>query len=318
MRKYIFILLVLCASTLTNAQLTKVLQLDGFYYPSLFGTYSCGISGNPCISVSSKQYLNGQYISNQYMDYSVQNLINNCFLYEIHIDANNTGHIEKYDENYSLIKDDIIVTNIPQYDNYFITKNSSSMTTTMYITSKVFNDDDNYEILLLYTLDDNDATASMSYQEKCSIQHRLILVDKNGSILHDFGMAFNFVINTCLISYNGKWFWVLNKDIYNLETSQTEYKTEIYQISKQSPQGLTQVSAQHMPAYPNPTSSQLNIPIGAQNGMCQVNIYDMNGHLIETKMGNDNGEVVNVNVSNYPAGNYIYQNGSNAGQFIKQ
>lgn len=225
--------------------------------------------------------------------------------------------LKKYNESYSLINDNIVITNIPQYDNYLITENSLSATPA-YITSKVFNDDDNYEILLLYTLDDNDATASMSYQEKLAIQHRLILVDKNGNVLHDFGMAFGFLINTCLISYNGKWFWVLNKNIYNLETSQTEYKTEIYQISKQSPQGLTQVSVQHMPAYPNPTSSQLNIPIGTQNGMCQVNIYDMNGHLIETKMGNDNGEVINVNVSNYPTGNYIYQNGSNTGQFIKQ
>ena len=314
MKKSIILLAVFVTTTFANAQLTKILEVDGYYLPYIYGSYQCGISGDIYVSSSGMMYLNDTYKGNQYMDYSVQDLLGNCLLYNIYVDeVTNKVGVKKYDENFNLIEDKVVIQNLPHFDNYVVLNTSDPISSRVTITSKMFNDDDNYEVLVFYSLENNDVTANISYQERYGIQQKLILVNKNGDILHDFGYAYTFSVTNGLNLYKNKWYWGVLKYQYNVETSKVEYVTDIYRISKQSPEGLSQVSPARMPAYPNPAMSEINIPTPNEQG---VRIYDMNGRLVDSRSGN--GEMVNVNVSDYPSGSYIYQTQGNSGVFIKQ
>lgn len=297
MKKSIFIFAALFAATFANAQITKILTLQGTYYPYIYAGYQQGIVGNTYNSAVGTQYFNGSFKQNQYMDYSFQSLFDNCFIYELVMDNSNTLTIKKYDESYELIKNEIVARNIPQFTDYTVSSYS--------IYSKLFNDNDDYEVLVCYSLTEYNSLIR-------NFQNKLVLIDKSGNVLCDFGTAYSITTQNCLVSYNNKWFYPIIK--YNFNADNTiEYTTEIYQINKQSIQGLSQVSSTHMPAYPNPAISEINIPTPKEQG---VRIYDMNGRLVDSRNGN--GDVVNVNVSGYPSGNYIYQTQGNSGVFIKQ
>lgn len=298
MKKFTFFLAAFFASTFTNAQITKVLTLDGSYYPYVYAGYQQGIAGYTYNSAEGSQYFNGSFKQNQYMDYSFQDLLANCLIYEFYIDNSLKLGIKKYNENYELIKNDVIAQNIPTFDNFTISS--------FYISNKLFNDNPDYEVLLTYTFNGNT-------NEMRNLQTKVILIDKNGSIIYDFGSAYGFSNANCIVYYNEKWFYPLIKYNYNFDTNNIEYATDIYQIQKQSMQGLSQLSSSQISAYPNPAISEINIPTPNEQG---VRIYDMNGRLVDSR--SSNGEVVNVNVSGYPSGNYIYQTQGNSGVFIKQ
>lgn len=305
MKKSIFVLAALFAATFANAQITLLHTFDGQVTLRT-------IDYSQTTSYTSNYLNDNVYMSSSaYYDYSYQELYRQGRWYTGKIE-NNSYIITFWDDNFQPSGTKTIT--FPNIENYRVDGFSASMDS---YTTKFFNDNDDVEYLVKYRLTD-EYMSTRNYTEYRDIEDKLVLVDKNGNILYDFGEAEYIYGSSYLYYIDGKWLYVLNKRHYDNITNTYPYYTEIYQIAKQSPQGLTQVSAQNIPAYPNPTSSQLNIPIGSQNATRQVNIYDMNGRLIETRMGNDNGEVINVNVSNYPAGNYIYQNGSNAGQFIKQ
>lgn len=300
-----FILATLFAVAIANAQITKVLTLEGQYYPYVYAGYQQGIAGRTYNSAEGPQYFNGSFRQNQYMDYSMQDLLENCFIYEFYVDNSNTLGVRKYNESYDLIENKIVARNIPTFDNYVIYSTS--------IYAKLFNDNADYEVLVIYSLEDNATTSAMSIQETRNIQYKMILVDKTGNVLCDFGTAWSFGTANFLVYYNEKWFYSIIRYNYNFETSNGEYTTDVYQIQKQSMQGLSPVSSAQMPAYPNPAICEINIPTPNSQ---DVNIYDMSGRLVESRIGN--GDVVNVNVSGYPSGNYIYQTQGNSGVFIKK
>lgn len=305
MKKSIFVLAALFAATFANAQITLLHTFEGevtlrtIDYSQTYPDISNSLNDNVYISSTS------------YYDNSYQELYRQGRWYTGNID-NNSYTLTFWDDNFQPAGTKTII--FPNLENYEVSPYSNLRA--MY-TTKLFNDDDDVEYLVEYRLT-NEYKYGKSWPEYKNMESRLLIINQGGNIVYDFGTASWISNNFSLYFLNNMWLYIISKEYYDNETQNYYYQTEVYQISKQSPQGLSQVSAQNIPAYPNPTSSQLNIPIGSQNGTRQVNIYDMNGRLIETKMGNDNGEVINVNVSNYPAGNYIYHNGSNAGQFIKQ
>ena len=305
----LFFSLLLCAQT----QITKAYTLDGGYYN---GFTKLGIWGDPHSIYNNAQYLNGAYTYPTYYDYSIVDILSGCLFYQTYYDEQtNIIGIKKYDENFQVIENKVVVRNVPHFDNY--TPNISGVNN---ITAKLFNDDNNYEILISYTL--NEGTFSeLGYEERRNMEQKLLLVNENGTILQDFGMAAYLSSGNAICQYKNKWYYSVVKYIYVKEQVEgqtytrtvAEYITDIYQIGKQSIQGLSQVSSSHIPAYPNPAISEIYIPTPNGQG---IRIYDMNGRLVDSRSGN--GEVVNVNVSGYPSGNYIYQTQGNSGVFIKQ
>ena len=300
MKKFTFIFAALIAATFANAQITLLHTFDG--------QVSLRTIDYNQTSQYTSNYLNDNvYLSSSaYYDYSYQELFRLGRWYYGHMETNNYI-ITFWDENFQPTGTKTIV--FPTIENYNIDYFSASMDS---YTTKFFNDDDEVEYLVEYHLTD-EYMSGKNWTEYRDIEYKLILIDKNGNILYDFGEAAYIYGNSALYYINNKWLFLLTKMHYDITTYTYTYQTEVYQINKQSPEGLSQVSPAHMPAYPNPAISEINIPSPhAQD----VRIYDMNGRLVDTRNGN--GDVVNVNVSSYPSGNYIYQTQENSGVFIKQ
>lgn len=305
MRKSIFAFVALLTASFASAQIT------------LLHTFNGNITFRTIDYEQQSSYpycLNGQGYSNSpaYIDYSYEELYRQGRWYTEKIE-NNSCILTFWDDDFQPAGTKTIT--FPNIENYEV---SSTFSLNAYTcTAKCFNDDDEAEYLVEYKLT-NEYKSGKNRNQYENINTRLLIVKQNGTILHDFCTGYWISSNAYLYYLNNKWLYIIRKQYYDSQTQNNYYQTEVYQINKQSPLGLTQVSARHMLAYPNPTSSLLNIPIDSQNGTSIVNIYDMNGHLIETKIGDNSEEFINVNVSNYPAGSYIYQSGSNIDQFIKQ
>jgi hypothetical protein len=251
--------------------------------------------------LNDDNYENKIYYDNTFSDLIRQGIYYNAFL---NVSTNSVSY-HLWDKNFQEVG--TLQISVPAIANYEVAA--------IQPTTKLFNDDNNYEYIVRYYL--SSAYKSNKPQtEYINQSQKMIVVDKNGNIIYDFGTAFMFPSSafTYLYRIDNKWIYVLPKQIYlDANSYLISYTTEIYQISKQSPQGLSQISPAHMPAYPNPAISEINIP--SPNSQ-DVNIYDMNGRLVDTHNGNE--EVVNVDVSGYPSGNYIYQTQGNSGVFIKQ
>lgn len=254
------------------------------------------------------QYLNGiSYATTAlYYDNSFQEIFRQGRWYTLNLN-NNTLVLSFWNENFQSAGTKSIA--FPYIENYEVS--SFSLTGNTYST-KLFNDDDAVEYLVKYRLT-NAYTSGKSGREYVNMQEKLLLLKEDGTILYDFGTC-NYFNEGYYVYYIGDiWMYTVQKGYYDWDSNIRSYQTDVYQINKQSPQGLSQISPAHLPAYPNPAISEINIPSPhAQD----VRIYDMNGRLVDTRNGN--GDVVNVNVSSYPSGNYIYQTQENSGVFIKQ
>lgn len=300
MRKSIFFVVVLLATTVASAQITLLHTFDGQVNLRT-------IDYNQTSQYTSNYLNDNVYLSSPaYYDNSYQELFRIGRWYYGHMETNNYI-ITFWDDNFQPSGTKTIV--FPTIENYYVDYFSASMDS---YTTKFFNDDDEVEYLVKYRLTE-EYMSGKNWTEYRDIEYKLVLIDKNGNILYDFGEAEYIYGYSALYYINSKWLFLLTKRHYDITTNTYPYQTEVYQINKQSPQGLSQISPAHLPAYPNPAMSEINIPTPNKQG---VRIYDMNGRLVDSN--NSNGEVVNVNVSGYPSGNYIYQAQGNSGVFIKQ
>jgi hypothetical protein len=74
-----------------------------------------------------------------------------------------------------------------------------------------------------------------------------------------------------------------------------------------------------MDAYPNPATSFINLPFELNKGETStMNIYDINGRLIEQKPIGYHFKNLELNVSNYKAGTYIYEYNGKSNRFVVQ
>lgn len=144
------------------------------------------------------------------------------------------------------------------------------------------------------------------------------IVNENGNIVHDFG--------TLEGSCNGGSVSVLANGScrLNLYSSGDEHAnhTEIYTLPGKCYTTISEAekaNANLNPPFPNPSRSTVNLPYQLQKGEIAVmQIYNINGQLMEQKQIEGSFDHIMLNVSHYPAGVYIYTYNGISQKFIIQ
>jgi hypothetical protein len=96
------------------------------------------------------------------------------------------------------------------------------------------------------------------------------------------------------------------------------YKEEIYLLGGTVPTGISLLkSSSTENPYPNPSSSTINIPYELSGGNVAIlNIYNSNGQIIETKKIDSYFNEIQLDVSNYKSGIYMYEYNGITNRFI--
>lgn len=174
---------------------------------------------------------------------------------------------------------------------------------TVSVSRKLFNSDENYEFMVSYVNDN--AFDNTHYKIK--------LYDQNGNVIKDFGTSYILTAYSYLHVVNGK----LRLIIYNL-TVDGKQKTEIYSVPGVAPAKVNSINESIvLPPYPNPSNSVITIPYQLQQGeKATMNIYNVQGQLIEIKNIDSNFNKALLNVSAYNKGTYIYELNGISKKFI--
>ena len=213
--------------------------------------------------------------------------------------VNNSVHIKAYNPDYTLIID----------KTYSLTPPTGYKTSYVWVFKKVFNTDDNYELLVTFS-----KISPVSNDNEAS---RLILYDSNKNVIKDFGAGNMFYIgnmvyiinNGCKVPisrylYNGG-DWVANTEIYSVPGDPSAYDA-----------GNTSVDSFSSP-YPNPANTYITLPYKLNEGEFAVmNIFNINGQLIESKKIGYDFDKILLDVSGYAKGMYIYEVKNVSNKFV--
>ncbi|CAL2082592.1 conserved protein of unknown function precursor containing a type A C-terminal secretion signal [Tenacibaculum sp. 190524A02b] len=109
---------------------------------------------------------------------------------------------------------------------------------------------------------------------------------------------------------------------YNNTTNDTKYRVYSLEGSATLSNKEIKVAAEDK-AYPNPSIETVNIPYTALNNeLVEIQVYDLNGKLLEDKKADNQFNKLKLNVSSYATGTYIYtvknSLGTYNGKFIKE
>lgn len=213
--------------------------------------------------------------------------------------VNNSVHIKAYNPDYTLIID----------KTYSLTPPTGYKASYVWVFKKVFNTDDNYELLVTFS-----KISPVSNDNEAS---RLILYDSNKNVIKDFGAGNMFYIgnlvyitnNGCKVPisrylYNGG-DWVANTEIYSVPGDPSAYDA-----------GNTSVDSFSSP-YPNPANTYITLPYKLNEGEFAVmNIFNINGQLIESKKIGYDFDKILLDVSGYAKGMYIYEVKNVSNKFV--
>lgn len=213
--------------------------------------------------------------------------------------VNNSVHIKAYNPDYTLIID----------KTYSLTPPTGYKASYVWVSKKVFNTDDNYELLVTFS-----KISPVSNDNEAS---RLILYDSNKNVIKDFGAGSTFYIdnsvyiinNNCKVRiyrylHNGG-DWVASTEIYSVPGDPSAYDA-----------GNTSVDSFSSP-YPNPANTYITLPYKLNEGEFAVmNIFNINGQLIETKKIGYDFDKILLDVSGYAKGMYIYEVKNVSNKFV--
>ncbi len=213
--------------------------------------------------------------------------------------VNNSVHIKAYNPDYTLIID----------KTYSLTPPTGYKASYVWVSKKVFNTDDNYELLVTFS-----KISPVSNDNEAS---RLILYDSNKNVIKDFGAGSTFYIdksvyiinNSCKVRiyrylHNGG-DWVASTEIYSVPGDPSAYDA-----------GNTSVDSFSSP-YPNPANTYITLPYKLNEGEFAVmNIFNINGQLIESKKIGYDFDKILLDVSGYAKGMYIYEVKNVSNKFV--
>lgn len=214
--------------------------------------------------------------------------------------VNNSVHIKAYNPDYTLIID----------KTYSLTPPTGYKASYVRVSKKVFNTDDNYELLVTFS--------KISPVSNDNEARRLILYDSNKNVIKDFGAGYMFYIgnlvyiinNSCKVRivrrlYSGGENFVDNTEIYSVPGDPSAYDA-----------GNTSVDSFSSP-YPNPANTYITLPYKLNEGEFAVmNIFNINGQLIESKKIGYDFDKILLDVSGYAKGMYIYEVKNVSNKFV--
>lgn len=159
-------------------------------------------------------------------------------------------------------------------------------------TRYFFNNDDKFEFILTFLGPVGDSMSKM------------YLYNEDGEILEDLGTSY---------SYGVSFFHKISDDDKRLvltkiqSASPQTYTTHIYSVSKSTTTNVSQnQNNKAQNPYPNPSDAIINLPYELENGEKSVmQIYDLQGNLIEEKQITYLSDKVELNVASYSKGTYI-------------
>ena len=212
--------------------------------------------------------------------------------------VNNSVHIKAYNPDYTLIID----------KTYSLTPPTGYKASYVRVSKKVFNTDDNYELLVTFSK----ISPVSNDNEAC----RLILYDSNRNVIKDFGAGNIFYMgNLYIINNNCK----ATMFRYLYDGGDLVANTEIYSVPGDPSAydaGNTSVDSFSSP-YPNPANTYITLPYKLNEGEFAVmNIFNINGQLIETKKIGYDFDKILLDVSGYAKGMYIYEVKNVSNKFV--
>ena len=163
--------------------------------------------------------------------------------------------------------------------------------TKLYLTTNLFNDNDSVEFFYKY---------NRGYQ---SID-TTIVSNENGNVLMSLpGEGLEFFFSNSIGEHFMLMEGVYGHSIYKINP----IKTSISQ---------TKIQLQKMP-FPNPSKTTVNLPYQLSLGQqATMKIFDVNGKSIVTKQIDATSDRLQLDVSNYTKGMYLYEYNGKSGKFV--
>ena len=191
--------------------------------------------------------------------------------------APDSNTLKIFDENFVLEK---TISNLPTFSQVH------------YMSKNLFSLNNKYDFLLKII-----NTTTNTYEWK--------LYNEDKQLLFNFGEWLPlFFVKNKLFAYKTE--FVNNH--YN-------YTTKIYNLPGQLNSSELIVNKSNSFAFPNPAENVININYNT-NKMEEMHIIDLNGNIIENYLLDPSLKTIQINVSNYSKGIYIYRLGDTTGKFI--
>lgn len=204
----------------------------------------------------------------------------------------NSNTVNIYNSDYSLYK--TVNTTFP----------SNLVRTIMFPSRHLFNSDEKFEFLIY-------ASNYSANSGTC------IICNEDGDIVKNITSTDYSFSTFGIVNDNGSYKLLVGKNVH-LDYSYS-YSYDLYSLPGIYEFTEEQNYVSNLNCYPNPAKNIVTLQYNIDKGMTSViNIYDINGRLIETKnVGSDFNEI-HLDVTNYPSGIYIYECNGSTNRFIKQ
>jgi hypothetical protein len=217
---------------------------------------------------------------------------------------NSSNQIMLYNEDYSLYK---AITITPPA-GYNINSSIS------FVSKSLFNSDNKIEFIVTF-INPSALQQGGDYNTYCSCK----MYNEDGSLIKDFGTSYQVLPWSIVKTSSGDFKLLILRHVYNTTPSvYYDLYTDVYSLSGTLPLSVSvQNNMQFQPPYPNPANATITLPYQLKQGeISQMNIYNINGQLIETKQIGYDYDKVLLNVSSYTKGVYIYQVNGISNRFI--
>ena len=214
---------------------------------------------------------------------------------------NSSNQVLFYNEDYSLYKT-ITITPPTGYNNSSIS----------FVSKNLFNSDDKIEFIIAF-INPNALQQGGDYNTYYSSK----IYNEDGNLIKDFGTSYQIIPSGIVNISNGQFKLLIHRYVYNTN-SIIITSTEIYSLPGTLPNSISEQSNTqfHLP-YPNPANTTITLPYQLKHGeISKMNIYNINGQLIETKHIGYNFDKILLNVSTYIKGVYIYEVNGISNRFI--
>ena len=251
------------------------------------------------IGLTSFAQLTLLHTFDDYIDYTFTPVLlieSNKYYHQLREDG--TGKIYIYNADFSLERLCTITPSLPE---------GYTLSVCSFLGNNVINTDDDYEWFIEAT----------NYSADHNNQSYGYITNSHGDIIYDFGYSNYMGLDFHIV--NGQLRAILTKE-YRVEDSyEYEVEVEIYSCGGTISGTTVSQETKSSRAYPNPATSFINLPFELNKGETStMNIYDINGRLIEQKPIGYHFKNLELNVSSYKAGTYIYEYNGKSNRFVVQ
>lgn len=175
--------------------------------------------------------------------------------------------------------------------------NGSTLVSMFYFTTNFFNNDGKVEFLACWT-------------EKDYSKYYLYLYDEEGNMLYDFGEVYDLYMYGNEELKEGDFYYAgTNKlKLRKPKSSNNTYPCDIYSFGGTYNSLSNLKISKEENAYPNPAKNKITIPYKLKNADKSVlRVYNIDGKMVTQKTIDTNFDNIQLDVTNFSKGTYIYK-----------